>query len=73
MKELLDNKGKKSMMRKIAWLIVVTSLVWGSVEVIYSLYNNEFEIHTAFITSVLGIGVTGKGLQKIFEKDEPEN
>jgi hypothetical protein len=65
---LEDDKGKKSLMRIVTLLIVVTALLWGTIEVVYSLFNNDFNIHVTLILSVLGVGVTGKLGQKIAER-----
>ena len=73
MSEFLDSKGKKSMMRKLTFLIVITSLVWGTAEIIYSFFDNTHEIHSTFITSILLIGLTGKVSQKFIEKDGSKN
>ena len=67
MDKFTDNDGKRSMIRTITYFIVLTALGWGTIEVIYSLFNNDFTIHTNLIFTVLGIGVTGKVGQKIVE------
>ena len=45
-----DIDGKKSMMRTVTYMIVVTALVWGSAEIVYSFFNNDFIIIGIFIT-----------------------
>lgn len=73
MSEFNDNKGKKSMMRKLTYLIVITTLVWGSTEIIYTFFDPTFEIHQTFIVTILLIGLTGKVSQKYIEKNESKD
>ena len=67
MSEFKDDKGKASMMRKLTWLIVIVSLIWGSSELTYSWFNNDYKIHETFILTTLGMGIGGKAWQKIIE------
>ena len=68
MSKFKDDNGKESMIRKISWLIVITSLVWGSAEIVYSFFVNDFTIHSYLILSTLLIGVGGKVGQSFAEK-----
>jgi len=68
MNKFSDSSGKNSMIRVLSFMIVLTALAWGTGEIIYSMFKPEFVIHTAFITSVLGIGIAGKVGQKIIKK-----
>jgi len=70
MSKFNDEKGKESMMRRIAWLIIIVGLSWGTAEIIYSFFISEFDIHETLILTTLSIGVTGKGVQKLMEKNQ---
>lgn len=67
MSKFKDHTGKESMMRKMTWLIVIVGLAWGTGEVIYSFFNNAFDIHETLIISTTSVGITGKGVQKALE------
>jgi len=64
---LNDDNGRKSMMRLMTLIIVVSGLVWGSVEVLISFFHPEFDLHETLILTTISIGVTGKGTQKALE------
>lgn len=66
-----DDSGKKSLMRKITWIIILTGLAWGTAEVIWAMimskYGIEFDIHETLIITTISIGIAGKGTQKAIE------
>lgn len=66
-----DDTGKASMMRKVTWFIILTSLAWGTVEIlayiIFAKYGIEFDVHETLILTTLSLGLTGKGVQKAIE------
>lgn len=68
---LNDDKGEKSLMRLITLIIVLSGLLWGSIEVlaymILKKYGIDFDIHETLILTTISIGVTGKGTQKAIE------
>jgi len=67
MSEYKDDKGKVSMMRKLTWLIVIVSLLWGSSEIVYNWFNPDYNIHETLILTALSIGISGKAVQKLIE------
>ena len=67
MNKFKDHSGKESMMRRITWLIVVVSLLWGSADLAFNFFFPDFDIHETLILTTLSIGVTGKGVQSIIE------
>jgi hypothetical protein len=70
---LNDDNGRKSMMRLMTLIIVVSGLVWGSVEVLISFFHPEFDLHETLILTTISIGVTGKGTQKALEMLKKKN
>ena len=72
MSKFLDNKGKESMMRKIMWLVARVFVVWGSVEIVYSMINLKFVLHSEFLLGTLSlivIGKVGQAVSENFKKD----
>ena len=56
MNKFTEASGKESMMRRIVWLIVIVGLSWGTTEVVYSLFDPEFDIHETLILTTISIG-----------------
>lgn len=71
MEHFKDSTGKISMMRKLTWFIVLTVLLWGTMELVANIWFNaldkDFEIHGNFILGAMSIAILGKVSQKGFE------
>tara|TARA_R110000796_G_scaffold250884_2_gene381121 strand:- start:228 stop:443 length:216 start_codon:yes stop_codon:yes gene_type:complete len=68
MSKFKDSEGKESMMRKISWLISRVFVIWGSVEIGYSMIKKDFEIHSDFLLGTLSLIVIGKVGQSVSER-----
>jgi hypothetical protein len=68
MNKFTNSNGKESMMRKISWLITRVFVIWGSVEIIYSMAKPKFELHSDFLLGTLSLVIVGKVGQAVSER-----
>lgn len=63
-----ERRGVKSWIRLMSTVIIITSLAWGSCEIIAHCIVPNFQIHTELILGTLAVGIGGKVWQKRYEK-----
>jgi hypothetical protein len=65
---LEDDKDNSSMMRLMSFILIISSVLWGTIEILYKTFgNNDFNIDEGFIIATFSAGLSGKGIQKIIE------
>lgn len=62
-----DQKGERSMMRLLSFVITMSAAIWGTTEIIWNLFN-PIDIHETLILSTFGLGLGLKAAQKHIEK-----
>lgn len=69
---LHDDSGTPSLMRKVIWYLIIFFIIWISIEIVFNVYmaaiGKEFEVHTSFFLTGIGITLGGKATQKGIEK-----
>ncbi len=63
-----DQGGKESMMRQLSFTLVWAGIIIAVFEVWFNAYIRPIEIHYGIINMFVGIGVSGKVGQTIFER-----
>ena len=70
--DFFKSNTNKSWMRLMGSITIIIALLWGTIEVISSIYIKDFNTHTELILGTLAIGFGGKVWQKKYEQKEEE-
>lgn len=75
-----EGKNNRSFIRLASGVIILAALMWGTIDVVASIWDGSHTVHTELIIGVLLVGITGKVAQKYkevkpskLENEESEN